>query len=201
MSAPARSPVLAAALLVAIASGCGIGHEGADGRIYRIGFQNSPPRQYVDAQGKPYGAVIDLVQEAARRAHVKVEWVYVQAGPDRAFASGAVDLWPIINQLPERSHLHFTEPYAEVTYSLLSKPREQPLVAGAVTGRVGVTVGLSRTMAQKHLRQPELVPFASVAALIESICDDGVPVGVIAESATHSSLFRKPDGCLLQISP
>jgi hypothetical protein len=138
--------------------------------------------------------VIDLVQEAARRAHVKLEWVHVAAGPDRAFAGAAVDLWPIGNQLPERSHLHFTEPYAEVTYSLLSKLRDQPLVAGAITGRVGVTEGLAGTIAQRHLRQPELILFASVPALIESICDDGVPVGVIGESATRATLFRKPDG-------
>ncbi|MGA2114232.1 MAG: transporter substrate-binding domain-containing protein [Bryobacteraceae bacterium] len=175
-------------------SGCGFWQAGPDTRIYRIGFQNSPPRQFVDAHGKPYGSVIDLVQEAARRAHVKLEWVHVAAGPDRAFAGAAVDLWPIGNQLPERSHLHFTEPYAEVTYSLLSKLRDQPLVAGAITGRVGVTEGLAGTIAQRHLRQPELILFASVPALIESICDDGVPVGVIGESATRATLFRKPDG-------
>jgi hypothetical protein len=130
-----RVRMLAAALLVTFRSGCAISPAGPDARTYRIGFQHTPPRQFVDAQGKPYGSVIDLLHGAARRAQVKLEWVHVQAGPDRAFANGAVDLWPIVNQLPERGHLHFTEPYAEVTYWLLSKPHEQPLVAGTVTGR------------------------------------------------------------------
>jgi len=201
MSPHARPAVLATALLAAIASGCGIRHEGPDARVYRMGFQNSPPRQFVDAQGKPYGSIVDLVQEAARRAHVKLEWVHAAVGPDRAFAIGAIDLWPVLNILPERSHLHITEPYAEVTYSLVSKLHRQPLIAGAVTGRVGVTNGLARTIAQRRLRHPELVPFASVTALIESICDDGVPVGVVGESATHATLFIKPDSCVLQISP
>ena len=201
MSIPPRVRMLAAALLATLGSGCAISHTGPDARTYRIGFQQSPPRQFVDTQGKPYGSVIDLLQGAARRARVKLEWVHVQAGPDRAFAGGTVDLWPILNQLPERGHLHFTEPYAEVTYWLLSKPHEQPLVAGAVTGRVGINEGLARTMAQKHLRQPRLEVFATIPALVESICGNGVPVGVIAESATHASLFRKPEGCDLQMSP
>jgi signal transduction histidine kinase/DNA-binding response OmpR family regulator len=193
--------MLAAALLATLGSGCAIWHVAPDARTYRIGFQNSPPRQFVDPQGKPYGNVIDVLQEAARRAHVNLQWVHVPAGPDRAFAAGTVDLWPIVNQLPERGQLHFTEPYAEVTYSLFSKPRAQPLVAGTVSGKVGVTKGLARILAQKHLRQPELVVFADVPALIESICGDGVPVGVIGESATRASLFRKPEGCVLQMSP
>jgi hypothetical protein len=39
------------------------------------------PRQFVDTQGKPYGSVIDLLQGAARRARVKLEWVHVQTRP------------------------------------------------------------------------------------------------------------------------
>ena len=197
----ARPPVLAAALLATLGSGCAAWHAAPDDRTYRIGFQYSPPRQFVDPQGKPYGAVIDLLQDAARRARVKLVWVHVAAGPDRAFASGAVDLWPIVNQLPERRHLYFTEPYAEVTYFLFSKLRAQPLIAGAVAGKVGITEGLARKMAQQHLRQPELVVFADIPALIESICADGVPVGVMGESGTHASLFRKPQGCVLQMTP
>jgi ABC-type amino acid transport substrate-binding protein len=115
MPISARSPKLAAALLATLGSSCAIWHAPSDARTYRIGFQNSPPRQFVDPQGKPYGSVIDLLQEAARRAHVNLQWVHVPAGPDRAFAAGMVDLWPIVNQLPERRHLYFTEPYAEVT--------------------------------------------------------------------------------------
>ena len=116
MSVSSRVRMLAAALLATFGSGCAISPRGPDARTYRIGFQQSPPRQFVDTQGKPYGSVIDLLQGAGRRARVKLEWVHVQAGPDRAFADGTVDLWPIVNRLPERSHLHFTEPYAEVTY-------------------------------------------------------------------------------------
>ncbi len=41
-------------------------------RVYRVGFQHSPPRQYVSADGKPYGPMIDVIREAANRAGVSL---------------------------------------------------------------------------------------------------------------------------------
>jgi hypothetical protein len=37
-------------------------------RPLRMGYQSSPPRQYVSPDGKPYGPTIDTVGEAGRRA-------------------------------------------------------------------------------------------------------------------------------------
>jgi ABC-type amino acid transport substrate-binding protein len=61
-------------------------------RVYTIGFQNSPPRQFIDPNGRPYGSVIDILNEAARRAGVQLRWVKVQEGPDRGLGDGIVDL-------------------------------------------------------------------------------------------------------------
>ncbi|HEY6389674.1 MAG TPA: hypothetical protein VIX89_00255, partial [Bryobacteraceae bacterium] len=44
-------------------------------RVYRIGFESSPPRQFVDPDGKPAGPIIDMTAEAARRAGIRLEWV------------------------------------------------------------------------------------------------------------------------------
>jgi hypothetical protein len=86
-------------------------------RVYHIGFQNSPPRQYVSANGRAYGQVIDVLQEAAARAHVKLQWDLVPRGPDEALTTGAVDLWPVVASLPDRELKFFiTEPFAQVTF-------------------------------------------------------------------------------------
>jgi hypothetical protein len=78
-------------------------HTEETARTYRMGFEQSPPRQMVDAQGRPYGPNIDIIREAARRAQIKLEWVHAPEGPDRGLSEGLVDMWPILNQLPERS--------------------------------------------------------------------------------------------------
>ena len=171
-------------------------------RSYRIGFQYSPPRQYVDAQGRPYGSVIDLLREAARRADIKLEWVHVPEGPDRGLDSGIVDLWPIMNQLPERSRFHFTEPYAQLTYWLVARDQGQALDRDAVAGRVvGVTQGLATKMAEEHLPQSRLRVFGADLNPIEGVCNGTVFAAVVAESAVHDSVFRKPEGCELRLAP
>jgi signal transduction histidine kinase/CheY-like chemotaxis protein len=176
-------------------------HVGPHTRTYRMGFQEAPPRQHVDAEGKPYGPIIDLLQDAAQRSGVKLRWVHVAGGPDVAFRNKLVDLWPVVNRLPERRDYHFSTPWAEITYWLVSKPLEKPLVASSVTGRVGITENLSRIIAEKHLGQTQLEVSPSIPMLVQRICNGEVPVGVIAESATHASLFRKPENCSLQLSP
>jgi hypothetical protein len=101
---------------VAIALGTGYfyRHREKRTRVFRMGFEQAPPRQMIDAEGRPYGPTIDILNEASRRAHVQIEWVHVAVGPDRGLTEGLVDMWPILNQIPERSSYHFSEPYGEL---------------------------------------------------------------------------------------
>src|SRR2546421_8075178 len=116
-----RIGIVVAATAIALGTGYAFWRPKEMSRTYRIGFEQSPPRQMVDAQGQPYGPSIDILREAALRAQVKLEWVHVPAGPDRALSEGLVDFWPILNQLPDRRHFHFSKPYAGLTYWLISK--------------------------------------------------------------------------------
>ena len=171
-------------------------------RTYRIGFEYSPPRQYVDATGRPYGPVIDLLREAARRADVKLEWVHVPEGPDRGLDDGIVDLWPIMNQLPERSRFHFTQPYAQLTYWLVARDRGPALDRDAVAGHiVAVTAGLATKMAKEHLPRARLQVFGASDNPLEGVCSGAVLAAVVAENAVQTSVFRKPEGCELRLWP
>src|SRR5215469_13214474 len=71
-------------------------------RVYRIGFQNSPPRQMVSPAGEPYGPTIDVLRVAAEHAGIQLRWIQVPEGPDFAFDHGKVDLWPLVARTPER---------------------------------------------------------------------------------------------------
>jgi Histidine kinase-, DNA gyrase B-, and HSP90-like ATPase len=44
-------------------------------RTYVIGFQHSPPHQYIAFDGTPYGPVIDLIKASADLVNVKTELV------------------------------------------------------------------------------------------------------------------------------
>lgn len=82
------------------------------GRAWRIGWEDDPPNMYTVAGGKPGGFGPELVNEAARRRGIRLEWVYCPESAERAVRSGKVDLWPTMTVLEERKrHLHFSAPY------------------------------------------------------------------------------------------
>ena len=82
---------------------------GGSDRTFKVGFQNSPPYHFPDANGNPTGPAVDVFKEAARRRNVRLEWRYSPEGPEKALSSGAVDFWPIVGDLPER------QPFLSVT--------------------------------------------------------------------------------------
>ncbi len=62
--------------------------------------------------GEPDGFGPELVNEAARRTGLRLEWVYCPESAERAVRSGKVDLWPTMTVLEERKrHVYFSTPY------------------------------------------------------------------------------------------
>ncbi len=166
-------------------------------RTYRVGFQQSPPRQYVAADGTPYGPVIDILQEAAARSHVRLQWVPVPEGPDKALRTGAVDLWPVVASLPERERDFFiTEPYAQVTYWLVANRASGITSFAASKGkRVGYTAGLTRRIAVEHFAGSVLVQQPSRARLIDAVCAQELDAILLPDSSADSSLITGQPDC------
>ena len=118
-------PAMAAIVMLA---GCG-SRDFLD-REYVAGYRHSPPNELTDERGRPFGFTVDLTTEAARRAGIRLRWVHAPEGPDQAFAHHAVDLWPLLVALPERTgHIHFTRPYREGLYAMA-------VLAGSGIGRL-----------------------------------------------------------------
>ena len=90
-------------------------------RTFKIGFQNSRPHHFPDAHGNPSGPAVEMVQEAARRRNIHLQWVFSPQGPDAALTSGALDLWPIMGDLPERrGKVYLSGPWAKMAYVILA---------------------------------------------------------------------------------
>src|ERR1700677_2863398 len=65
------------------------------GHVFRMGYEYSPPAQFIAANGGPSGAVIDILREAARRRGIRLNWVRSELGPEHSMASRETDLWPL----------------------------------------------------------------------------------------------------------
>ncbi len=81
-------------------------------RVWRIGWEDDPPNMFTGPGGQADGFGPELVNEAARRAGIRLEWVYCPESAERAVRSGKVDLWPVMTVLPERRpYVYFSAPY------------------------------------------------------------------------------------------
>ena len=88
-------------------------------RPLRIGFEKDRPVQIRTANGFS-GLAVETVNEAAKRAGIRLEWVETGTSSDEAFAKGLVDLWPLMTDLPDRrKRLHFSRPWLRSSYALL----------------------------------------------------------------------------------
>src|SRR5262249_16800645 len=89
-------------------------------RVYRIGWMNSPPFQVRGSDGKAAGLSVDLVNEAARRRGITLDWVFWPDSSESALKSKSVDLWPLITITSNRLKMfHISEPYLMHEHSLL----------------------------------------------------------------------------------
>ncbi len=89
-------------------------------RTYRIGWFVSPPFSVRGADGDPTGIAIDLVNQAARRRGIALQWIFWKQSSESALISKSVDLWPLITVTPARLKvLHISEPYLQHEHCLL----------------------------------------------------------------------------------
>src|SRR5262245_57354014 len=96
---------------------------------FRIGFFRSGVEHFPGPDGKPRGAAVDLLNEAARRRGIKLEWVYSPEGTDAALESGRVDLWPNAGDVPERKgRIYISKGWNRVKYGFLSRD-DRPVTA------------------------------------------------------------------------
>jgi signal transduction histidine kinase/ActR/RegA family two-component response regulator len=162
-----------------------------------MGFQHSPPRQFVSTAGQPYGPAIDVVREAARRSGVRLEWVLCPRGPDSVLPGGAVDLWPVMADLPaRRKTIYVTEPYEAQTYWLTflrSRPvRAQDGLAGRTLGQAS---GLSARVASQFF--PKAIQIASPGrlAMLRSLCRGEFDAAIIPASPLDTYRDERGAAC------
>ncbi|HEY9140692.1 MAG TPA: response regulator [Bryobacteraceae bacterium] len=151
--------------------------------MYRIGFQHSPPRQFVSKTGEPYGPVIDTVREAARRAGIALEWTHAREGPDAALPSGKVDLWPIVADLPERRKMFYvSEPFEEITYWLVSLKGRRIRFQDMAGRTLGHQEGLSSLIASRNFPMSRRIALPDVRAVMRSLCRGDFDAGLFQGS-------------------
>src|SRR5260370_10422210 len=153
----------------------------------KIGFHDSPPYQCPDAHGNQTGPAVDLINAAAERSRIRLEWVWAPAGPEETLKSGKTGLWPVVVDVPERHSIFYvTSPWAKLSYSILV-PRSSLIMQPAdVSGKtLAVTTGVSTDarMARKYFPRAVVLSRRSTLDVLAAVCTQQAEAGLIRSSA------------------
>ncbi len=99
-------------------------------RPLRIGTWHGPPFEIHAEDGTISGLGPDVINAAAKRLGMRIEWVRAPRGPEEMLPTGELDLWGSLSMTsPRVKRLFFTSPWAESYFGLIflstaTAPRE-----------------------------------------------------------------------------
>ena len=164
-------------------------------RPFRIGFQASPPFQYVEPDGSASGVAVDIVAEACRQRGIPFEWVHCPAGPDSSLTSGKADLWPLVTITPDRLAMyHITDPWVSNTPGVVSLERNGLRNHPDLTGRriaYAANFRPSKLLMERWLHQSVLIPKNSPQEALAAMFAGEVDAAAILSGRANTADLRE----------
>ena len=164
-------------------------------RPLRIGFENNPPVQVRTAGGFS-GLGVETVNEAARRAGIKLEWVETGTSSEEAFRKGLVDLWPLMVDMPyRREYVHFARPWMHSTNVLLLR-QGTPGPDRDFKGRIAVyKMPLHVHLLRERFPEAQLVEVPEIADILKQVCTGAAAAGFYEARVAQGELRDRPAEC------
>lgn len=167
-------------------------------REWTIGTDNARPYHFLDENGVAQGMAADVLNEAARRAGIRLNWVLRLEGPSKALRAGDVDLWPLL--AVEKSvwpDLHFSKPYLRNSFTVLCRNDEFESREGLQRIRRVALIDypLIRKLAREALPQADLVLRPSRDQALEAVCQNAADVAFLEVRLAQYLTLHRPNGC------
>jgi signal transduction histidine kinase/CheY-like chemotaxis protein len=168
------------------------------GGTYRIGVDNNPPNYDWSPASGASGFAVDVLNEAARRAGVKLEWVYCPRGSRAAFKERSIDLWPVGYYRPgEYPLLHQTQPWSEDQHVFVWDRSRLSVVPDDLRAvRISVMDRLAnRAMAQRLFPKSTIVAMPSRRAVVGAVCSGESELAFLDTRTVETMLLDRPVAC------
>ncbi len=169
------------------------------GQIFRVAYDGSPPLSEIGPNGEPGGLAVALLNEAANRRGIRLQWVLVQGtSPDTALTKDIVDIWPAVAPSPEREkRYHLTKPWMAASFALVSRKRSAVNSPADITGKEVAITGfpVAKSVARQHLPYAILQTGTSRSDVLRSVCRGSVAAGFDEASYLSMLLLDRPAEC------
>jgi len=168
-------------------------------RVYRVGVDHAPPYQFLQPGRPPAGLAVDVMQEAARRKGIRLQFVELNIPVDDAFRQGLVDLWPAATDTPERHQwLYVADPWLANRLCIVSRAGSEVRTTQDLAGK-RVSVLKNRIMEDVVGRSMpagmEIQTVRGREAGLVALCRGEVDASVLEQRYTEQALLRRPAGC------
>ena len=174
-------------------------------RVLKIGYQNSPPLNYPGADGVPTGTAVEVIRQAARRAGIRLEWVYYPKGSEKALISKSVDLWPIMVDFPERHEFaYLTAPWAKLSHALVYRaPARIATPEDVGSMRLAVATGsmADSRISRRYFPKAAIIPVPNAEQVVPAVCSGAAESGLITLSSTFPGRTMECANSRLQFIP
>jgi PAS domain S-box-containing protein len=161
-------------------------------RPVKVGIGRVFPISYRNPAGELQGFAIDVLNEAARRENITIEWTSIKSSRDSEddLRFGRIDLLPAGMVTPERQQMFYvSEPWWSTETTLVS--------------RVDDAHGLNRiainpiyvALAKEALPNAVLVPYTWSDWAIKAVCRSEVDGALIALGELHDIFLNRPEEC------
>jgi signal transduction histidine kinase/CheY-like chemotaxis protein len=158
-------------------------------RVFHIGYELSPPVQFIAPDGSPSGTVIDIIREAARRRGIRLMWVHSYMGAEESLSTHETDLWPMFGDLPwRRGRFFVTRPHTTVRYWLVVDQNSAVTSASQMKGHtLTVRPGMMELVSQYFLPGARINPQPDVDEEFHAVCA-GQAEGVLLSERVEQKL-------------
>jgi signal transduction histidine kinase/CheY-like chemotaxis protein len=175
-------PLLALACLLALSALALFVWHRAPPRTLRVGYWSFPPYLIVRPDGSPDGFAVAVFSEAARRRQTSIEWVNAKGSPDKAFASGAIDLYPMLAITDARRRtLALSPPWWENNLGLFTRRGHTIDRAAIARGDVRVSLvdlSFGAPFFKRAFPKASILPFLDHTPVAEAVCTGRADAGM-----------------------
>jgi signal transduction histidine kinase/CheY-like chemotaxis protein len=163
----------------------------------RVAAYDSPPYYSVKGQ-KPHGLAVELMERAARKRGIRLQWVLLDTPMEAALDSGRVDIVPVVSVTAERDQRwHLTKPWLQNRFSLVSSSASALSSPAQVSGRkiAHVSLPVTRELAQRSLSGAILKEVPTRADALVALCRNEVYGAFLEERVLQGLLLSRPAAC------
>jgi len=160
-------------------------------RIYRIGYAHNPPFQVDGPDGQPTGFAVEMVQHAAARAHIQLQWIRDRSSTADLLRRGEVDLWPVMADIAERRSWAYVSDVWMMSDNYLISRETTPPPGDGFRGTIPFSgPALMNTFIHRRWPGASTRVYASVDEMIPAFCHGDWPF-VFVTSHQASAFLRE----------